>query len=476
MGFRPILLALLLGLSSCLVGPNYQEPCLDCPDGWYGLSDQGIDFDTSGVLVDWWALFEDSALNELLRRAACSNFSVKEAAARIWEAREKRRLIASNTAPSFVPGLTISRTRDSANVAFTNFGDAFDQQLAFNEAELGLDISWEIDLWGRNKRRIESADAQYWASVFDRRALILSLMGEVASTYADIRGLQKRLELASQNIEIQKDVVQLTQCRTDAGLGSGLETEQAMALLKRSEAEVPILQAKLDWAINRMGVLVAECPSVLWDVLHVPGRIPVKPPLIPVGLSTDLVRRRPDLQRAERELASATAEIGVAVADYFPRVLLTQALGLAAPDVTNLFEGRSLAWEIGAALLGPIIRGNRLKANVCLQRAKAQQAFFHYEQVVLEAFEEVRNAIIAYQTQQERLASLKLALEHSVASFQISTELYTHGLTDFLDLLAAQRAMLVISDQMAASEAQVIVDAVRLFKALGGGWELAECL
>jgi outer membrane protein, multidrug efflux system len=470
----PLIPLLAIGLSSCLVGPNYTPPRCTCDAAFEDLDQEGVLLNTSGVVVDWWTTFEDPLLDKLLSEAVSCNLRVQEAATRIWETRARRRLESSLTAPAFVPGFTISRTRDSRNILFGNFGDDFNEQLAFNEIELGFDIRWEIDLWGRNKRKVEAADARLCASVFNRRAVVLSLMGEVASTYAEIRGFQKRLELARKNVEIQTDVVTITQMRTDAGITDGLDPLQAQTLLQRTEAEIPVLQYKLEAAINRIALLLGRCPPALWEQLHLPSKIPVKPPLIPVGLPSELVRRRPDLQRAERELAAATADIGVVVADYFPRFSLTQALGLAAHDPNNLFEGKSLAWQVGAALLGPIIQGGKLRANVCLHQARARQAFFHYEEAILEAFEEVRRTLLAYHYDQERLVNLKAAMETSLASFEVATALYTSGLTDFLDVLEAQRSMLVVSDQLAATEAQIIVDAVQLFKALGGGWELGE--
>jgi outer membrane protein, multidrug efflux system len=289
----------------------------------------------------------------------------------------------------------------------------------------------------------------------------------------EVRGALQRLRIAQQNIQTQQESVELTRVRFEAGLGTEVDVAQARTLLATTQAQVPGLEAARDAAAHRLGVLLGQTPGALVDELRRVDRIPAGPPAVPVGLPSELLRRRADVRRAERELAAATARIGVATADLFPRFALTGTLGVAATDAADVFTGASRFWSIGPQVIWPLFAGGRIRANIRVQEARQEVALAGYEQAVLVALEDTETALVRYGQEQARRQALERAVDASQLAVSLSRELYTRGLQDFLTVLDTQRALYATQDQLVQSEQAVAANLIALYKALGGGWEVA---
>jgi NodT family efflux transporter outer membrane factor (OMF) lipoprotein len=339
--------------------------------------------------------------------------------------------------------------------------------------QVGFDSSWEIDLFGGVRRSVEAANAQIQATEEDRRDILVILLSEVARNYVEVRGNQLRLAIARRNIDSQQQTVDLTQARFEAGLGSELEVAQAKAQLAATESLVPALETAARLAIHRIGVLLGQQPGSLLDELSIEAPIPLVPPEVPVGLPSDLLRRRPDIRLAERNLAAATALVGVATADLFPRFFLTGSLGQQTISFSDIALPESRFWSIGPTIRWPVFDAGRIRANIRVQDARQEQALVRYEQAVLLSLEEVENALVAYSKELARRRSLVESVDSNRRAVDISNELYSKGLVDFLNVLINQRSLYLAEETLAISDERVSTNLVALFKALGGGWEVS---
>jgi NodT family efflux transporter outer membrane factor (OMF) lipoprotein len=340
--------------------------------------------------------------------------------------------------------------------------------------QAGFDASWEIDVFGGKRRAKESARAEVAASEFGRRDTLVTLLGEVARDYVDVRGYQRRLAIADENINAQSNALAITQDRFAKGLTSDLDVEQASTLLATTKAEVPTLESSLQASIHRLGVLLGQQPGALLAELSNAAPIPAAPPVVPVSLPSELMLRRPDIQRAERQLAAASANIGVAKADLFPKFFLTGVAGFESISTSDWFTGGSSFWSAGPTVQWRIFDAGRIRANIKVQNARQEQALAAYEQTVLTAFEDVENGLTAYANEQIRRRSLEDAVSSSRKSLDIADKLYANGLTDFLHVLDAERSLYQAQDALAQSDRAVSANLISLYKSLDGGWEIAE--
>jgi NodT family efflux transporter outer membrane factor (OMF) lipoprotein len=458
-----------LALAGCAVGPNYRPPAVTTPDAWSQRDQLGVTSATADLRT-WWRGFGDPVLDALIDRALAKNLDLRVAVANVREARALRGVAAADRVPTLDASGSYSRVRETENVR--PLPPAFDPE--YHLFQVGLDASWELDIWGRVRRSVEAADATLEAAEANRRDVFVIVLAEVARNLTEVRTAQQRLLIAESNIQAQQEVVDLTRVRLDAGLGTEVEVAQARTLLATTQAQVPLLRAARDQAIHRLAVLAGDAPASLLEELRRVDRIPAAPPSVPVGLPSDLLRRRPDIRRAERELAAATARIGVATADLFPRFSLTGSLGVAATDVANVFTGASRFSSIGPQMVWPIFAGGRIRSSIRVQEARQEAALARYEQTVLGALEDTENALVAYGEEhicQQRLAE---AVDASQVALTLSRELYLRGLADFLSVLDNQRSLYAAQDQRVQSERTLIVSLVALYKALGGGWEATE--
>ena len=469
-------IALLPVLAGCALGPQYREPNLAVPEKWSEMRNGQNPADSRDI-SRWWAAFDDPVLDSLVDRAIKKNLDLRVAEGRIREARAARGIIAADRLPSIDASASYTRSERSESVppfrpgspggaAGSPFGNRVQ-----NLFEAGFDAGWEIDIFGAVRRDVEAASAELDAVIENRRAVVVTLLAEVARNYVELRGDQLRMAILENNLEAQRDALSLTRVRFSAGLANDLDVARAEALLSTTQAQVPVLETSSRQAIHRIGVLLGEYPGALMPELAKEAPIPLHPPGVPAGLPSDLLRRRPDIRRAERELAAATARIGVATADLFPRFLLTGAFGGRSDVIGDLATGPGRSWGFGPSVRWPVFAGGRIRANVRAQNARQEQALALYEKAVLTSMEEVENSLVAYSQEQERRILLAASVESNRRAADLAASRYSAGLDDFLSVLDALRSLYASQDRLAQSEKTVEVNVIGLYKALGGGWE-----
>lgn len=362
---------------------------------------------------------------------------------------------------------------NSSSLSFSPGGaPSFDRTQDFYQ--VGFDAAWEIDVFGGNRRAVEAADADIESAVESRRDVLVSLFAEVARNYLTLREAQARLAIAEENIEAQQRTVEIAQARFDAGLTSQFDVTRARAQLATTQSQVPALQTAVSANIHRLSVLLALDPAALYDELVQPGVLPPTPPEVPAGVPSDLLRRRADVRRAERTLAASTARIGAAMADLFPRFSLTGNIGSQGSSAGDLTLGTSRFFGFGPTISWPVFDAGRIRSNIEVQNARQEQALALYEKTVNESLEDVETSLVAYANEQERREILNQAVESNRHAVRLANELYTTGLSDFVDVLEAQRTLYLSEDQLVQSQTTVLLNLVALYKALGGGWESFE--
>jgi len=464
-----ILTATLL-ITGCTVGPDYQKPTPAVPGDW---TEKGSAVDPAvsrvtnqaAVVAEWWKTFGDDELTSLVERAAATNLDLRLAESRIREARGLRGVSAGALLPAANAGAGYSRNRFSENVPLPGAGT----QANFYQA--GFDASWEIDVFGGIRRGIEAADAEVDATIEARRDVLVTLLSEVARNYIEVRGLQARIDIARRNLDAQKKTLELTQARLQAGRAAELDVVRAQAQVSSTASQIPLLESQRIQATHRLAVLLGREPGSLREELIATDRIPPPPPEVPVGLPSELLRRRPDLRRAERELAAATARIGVATAELYPKFSLTGVFGLDSVNASDFVKWGSRAWSVGPTIQWSILQGGRIRAQIEVENARQEQAVIVYERSILVALQEVEDALIAYAKEQAHRAELSEAVAANVKAVDLANQRYTQGLVDFLSVLDAQRSLYVSQDALLQSERRISEDLVALYKALGGGWD-----
>lgn len=465
-------MALLMALAGgCAVGPNYQTPKQAAPSHW-GEALAGGETNSAASVARWWKSFDDSELDSLIERAAQSNLDLRVAQARVREARAQYGIACGNLWPSVNGSSSFSRERVSERLPVLNSipvppGTPYDD----NFYQAGFDASWEIDVFGGKRRAVESTKAQVAAAEFGERDTLITLLGEVARNYVEARGYQRQLEITRENIRVQEKVLALTQNRYTNGLEDDLDVQQASTLLANTRANVPTLESGLAASIHRLGILLGQPPEALQAELSTVAPIPAAPPQVPVALPSELLLRRPDVSEAERQLAAATANIGVAKADLFPKFYLTGVAGYESVSASDWFTGGSRFWSAGPTVEWNLFDAGRIRANIRVQNARQEEALANYEKTTLSAFEDVENAMVAYAKEQTRRRSLEEAVKSSQESLRLANQLYTNGLTDFINVLDAERSLYQAQDALVQSDRTVSTDLIALYKSLGGGWE-----
>jgi NodT family efflux transporter outer membrane factor (OMF) lipoprotein len=459
-------LALVAG---CAVGPYYQPPKMNAPAQW-NSSLTGGETNSPAALAAWWKNFGDTNLDSLIMTAVRSNLDLRIAEARAREARADRDVAAGGLWPSLGSSASYSRNRWGEN----SFPPVAGVPLDYNLYNAGFDAAWELDLFGGTRRAVEAANAKIGAAEYGRREVLVSLLAEVARNYIEARGCQQRLAITRQNIQVQNEILSLTRNRYQNGLSSDLDVQQATALLATTEAAVPSLETGFKQSVHHLAVLLGQPPDALLNEMSVENTIPAAPPAVPVGLPSDLLQRRPDVQHAERELAAATARIGVATADLFPKFSLTGTIGLESESSGNWFDYASRYWSAGPTLQWDIFEAGRIRANVRVQNARQEQALDFYQQTVLIALEDTENALTAYAKEQIRRQSLSRSVQANQQALSLSNQLYTNGLTDFLRVLDSERSLYEAEDALVQSDQTNSLNLVQLYKALGGGWQTVD--
>ena len=476
----------LLVLAGCMVGPDYHPPSTPVPAAWDNQVGVVPDFQSSVTtprpleLVEWWKSFDDPVLASLVERAIESNLDIRQAQARIRQARASRGVAAAGMWPEINTNASYRNSRGGGSsttasgateptdgVPFSGSGSSGSRDLF----QMGLDASWELDLFGGVRRNIEASEADIKAAVEDRRDVLVSLAGEVGANYANLRGFQQQIEIARRNLEAQKHTAEITRKRHEAGFVGGLDVANARAQVASTQSQIPVIESSAKAAIYSLSVLLGQQPTVLDRELALDKPIPTTPPEVPIGLPSDLIRRRPDIRRSEAQLHAATARIGVATADLFPRFSLTGSFGLQGKEVSALGSLSNRFWSVGPAASWPIFDAGRIRWNIEVQNALQEQALLTYEQTILTALKDVETALVAYAKEQEHRQYLTEEVKENRKAVDLSMKLYVSGRTDFLNVLTAQRSLYVAEDALVQSTRNLATNLIALYKALGGGWE-----
>jgi outer membrane protein, multidrug efflux system len=452
----------------CAVGPDYQQPRTTTPTQWTSPLHGG---ETNGPvdLAHWWRNFGDTNLNALMLTAVQSNLTLQIAEAHVREARAQRVVVSGTFWPSIGTGAGYSRNRYGTHAypPLTALGIPLD----FNLYNGDFDAAWELDIFGGTRRAIQAANAEIGAAEYGERDVLISVLAEVARDYISARAYQQRLDIARENIQVEENVLRLITNRLATGLGNELDVQEAKALLDNTESQIPSLQTGFDQSVYQLSVLLGQQPGALVDDMSAKRDIPITPPMVPTGLPSDLLQRRPDVQRAERQLAAATAQIGVARADLFPKFSLTGIAGFQSTSAGTWLNYASHYWTAGPTVQWELFEAGSIVANVHVQNARQQAALAQYQQTVLVALEDVENALTAYAREQVRRESLGDSVEADRRAMELATQLYQSGLVDFLHVLDSETALYNEQDALVQSDQTISLDLVQLYKALGGGWE-----
>ncbi len=430
-------------------------------------------------MTAWWRVFRDPMLDSLIERAAKKNIEVRIAASRVIEARATTGIARSALLPSLGQTSSVNRIRGGFAQGIVRAGGSASssQQGSFVSPfetaifQTGFDTRWEVDLFGSLRKNLNATRAETVAAEEAYRDVMLVVLAEVVRNYMELRGLQQQIAIAGKNRDAQRETLELTRARADAGLATDLDVERQAAQLAATEAAIPALESAKTQIIHRVGVLLGEEPSALVGELERPEPLPAPPPEVPAGLPSELLKRRPDVRRAEAEIAAARARVGAARKDLFPKFVLTGFFGRQATSLSGLTLGAGNFFGIGPGIQIPLFTSGRIRSNIAVQDARLEQAMRRYEGEVLAAAEESENALAASRREQERHASLAVAVRASRRAVELARELYLAGPGDFLSVLEAQRALYANEHQLAESETALLVNLVALYKALGGGWE-----
>ncbi len=514
--------AILAGLAACTtVGPNFQQPTAQwSPISWLtGHPAQPAKAPVSEPVAEpidpkWWTLFSDSELSDLEGRLAAGNFDVRIAGIRLAESRASlgvaradqfpsadananytRQQLSKEGALSLLPGggtptatsqtsgagkggLANTPASGTAGTASNGLGATTGASpnaglfAPFDLFQYGFDASWELDLWGRVKRNVESAGASVTVSAEQQRGTLLTSLAELARDYVQLRGAQRSLEITRRNLQTAQESLKLTQERAAGGLTTDLDVANAAAQVANTASLIPSQEAQQDQLINAIALLLGQPPQSLRAELVTPHPIPPVPPRVPVGLPSELARRRPDIRQAEAQLHAATADVGVAVADFYPRVTLSGSVAIQATQFKDLGSwAQANTWSFGPSLSVPIFEGGRLHRVLELRKAQQQEAAISYQRAVLGALHDVDNALIAYAAEQRRRNALEDSVVQNRRALSLARDRYTQGIADFLSVLDAERSLLAAEQQLNDSTTTVSTNLVQLYKSLGGGWE-----
>ena len=465
--WRIILSTLVLGLAGCApVGPDYSPPDLKAPPAWHSPLEDGLRPSPADAreLARWWRTLDDPLLTSLMERAVAGNLSLKAATARVREARARRGISQAGLLPSLDASASATRSTSSEET-----GSGATRELY----SAGLDASWELDIFGGVRRSVQSAQAALESSQAERDDVLVSLTAEVALGYLEVRTYQARLAVARGNLDIQQETYDIAHSRHQAGLGDELAVQQALYNLESTRSQIPALTAGLDAAMNGLAVALGARPGALHQELAPDRPIPTAPAGVAVGVPAEALRRRPDLRKAERDLAAATAEVGVATADLYPRFNLLGFIGLDSLALHRLVNSGSVSGQFGGGISLPIFRAGAIRQNIEVKSAQQDQALLAYEAAVLAALQEVEKALTDYVQEQLRGQSLDKATQAAKQAESLAEAQYAAGLTGFTTVLDTQRSLLSLQDQLAQSRGVVTANLVRLYKALGGGWDNA---
>ena len=459
----PKSLVVLFGLffAACSVGPDFQRPVGALPATWSFGKHQTAPAADPAALVAWWRRFHDPKLNSLVEQAVSANLDVQQADARLRQARAQRQAAAA----SFWPWLSGSGSGQATDVNGSGPGSG-----SFRSYRGSLSATWELDVFGGNRRNLESADARLAAAAADLDGTRLSLAAEVALTYCQLRSIQDQIGVASRNLAMQQHSAEITHERRSAGFASELDVVNSDALVANTKAQIPRLDTSARQSAHAIAVLLGRPPGEMLDELLKSRPVPTASVSVPTGIPSDLLRRRPDIRRAEANAHAATARIGVAVADLFPRFSLNGSLSQQGAKLSDWLSPAARASSFGPSFNWALFQGGSIQANIRVQQALRDESLLAYRKTVLTALQEVEDAMIAGSNERKRHVSLVDAVKANRRAVELSTQLYTAGQTDFINVLSAQRSLLQSESEFTLSNLALATDLISLYKALGGGW------
>jgi len=425
------------------------------------------------VDIAWWKSFRDFQLSSLVERLVAQNLDLETAAERVIQSVAQRQVAASQGLPHIDGQSSTTYNRQSPNGTLSLLTPAPGAPLEYVLFHEGLTSSWQLDLFGRVRRAVEAADANTLAAVENRHGVALAAVAELAQSYIQLRGTQNRLGIAKRNLRLAEENVELVNKRFADGVATTLELAQSRAQRATIAATLPPLRIQEAELINAIGLLLGDAPRALEAELHRSQLLPRVPRKVPVGLPGTLIRRRPDVREAEARLHEATAQTGVAVASFYPDVTLNGAVGVESLRLSNLFSPTSTAFALGPSMSIPIFEGGRLRGVLALHESRQREAAILFQKTVLRAWKEVDDALTAYREVQRRRADVARSVTENQAALQAAKQRYSEGAIDFLNVIATQAQLLQSENDLADSDTQIAIDLVNLYRALGGGWEVA---
>lgn len=466
----PSFILLFLFLAGCMVGPDYQRPTTELQAKWATTLSVQKSSESEG-LHNWWQSFHDPILSSLITLATLGNRDVFQAEARLREARANRDLSLANIGPMISMNASASKNQPSTA---SRFGQSSQFGSAYNQFSHSLDASWELDLWGKQRRSIESAEAGLEAAAEERRDVLVSLYAEVAINYIDVRRYQNELAVARDNLKAQQETYDIAYWREQAGLVSRVDVLQAKQSVENTRADIPKYSSLLEQAKHGLAVLLGKQPTELNALLERVEPIPSAANTVAIGIPADVLRQRPDIRRSERELAAQTAQIGVAEAEAYPSFDLSGSIGVEALAAANIYTAAAKAFQMAVSSAWVLIDSGRIRSNVKMQTALQEQALGLYQNTILTALKEVENSLTAYAQERQRRDALDSSVTVGKEALTLAEQQYQAGTTDFLTVLESQQSLLTAQNQLIESETEVASNLIKLYKALGGGWNPNE--
>jgi NodT family efflux transporter outer membrane factor (OMF) lipoprotein len=451
---------LISSLTACSVGPDYHAEQPAVPADWQAMPAQTTPIDTE-ALKTWWKGFGDPGLNKLMDTALAGNLDLKIAMARIEQARAERR----GTRAELFPTVNATAGAQRQNNPFPGLAS----RIKYNLFEVGFDALWEIDLFGRQQRRLEAASADLEGANEQYRQALVTLTAEVARNYIDYRSQQRQLQITKSNLESQQQTLGLTEKLFHEGVGTRHDVVRSRAQTEATEAQLPALEASLIVNQRQLEVLLGQQPGSLDAELQTIMALPKTPAQQLLTSPAETIRQRPDIHIAERQLAAATAMQGAAVAELFPKISLSAFLGLRNTDIETLFKSAAFSYGTAANLLQPILNFGRIQAGIDLAEAKQKQAYFHYQKTVLDALQETESALTQHLKSEIRSQSLSKAVTDLQESVRLSKLSYQEGVISLLDVLDAQRSLYAAEIELTRSQTATSTNLIAVYKALGGG-------
>ncbi len=452
-----LLASSILYIAGCTVGPDYHAPSLNYADKWFSSDAQKTKAEP--INVQWWENFNDPLLNKYIAQAAENNKDLKIALANVRSARASRREDAASFWPEIGSNAAAERSKSSSTSSLTNTYEA------------GFDASWEIDIFGGNRHANDAAEARIGASEAEYQDVMLSTLSEVARTYYEARGLQKRITITQQNTQLLKETFDVIQDRLNIGETSHFDLTRAQSEYELTRARIPNLNADLKASIYSLSVLLGQPPEFLLDEMNAIKPLPTPPDIVPMGLRSDILRKRPDIRAAERELAASISDIGTETAELFPKFFLTGDIGSQARLFGDLFSGGTGIWSLASALQWSVFEGGAIRARIEQEEAESDAALAEYEKSILEALRDAETALIRYGEELETRKRLAQGVQSLKQSSVLAKELYSAGEQDYLAVVDAERQLIASEDDLIISETASITKLIALYTALGGGWE-----